>query len=78
MVREIRARYSRGVIEPLEKLELDEGEEVIISVKDVSTKPVPGDALERTAGGWEGLVDTDQLLKDFAESRKITRPEVRL
>lgn len=34
MVREIKARVSHGKIEPLEKLDLKEGEEVIILVKE--------------------------------------------
>ena len=38
MVREIKARVSHGKIEPLEKLDLQEGDEVIILVKDT---PLP-------------------------------------
>jgi predicted DNA-binding antitoxin AbrB/MazE fold protein len=38
MSRQIRARFSKGKIEPLEQLELQEGEEMIISVEEV---PVP-------------------------------------
>jgi predicted DNA-binding antitoxin AbrB/MazE fold protein len=36
MVREIKARVSHGKIEPLEKLDLQEGDEVTILVKDTS------------------------------------------
>jgi predicted DNA-binding antitoxin AbrB/MazE fold protein len=38
MSRQIKARFSQGKIEPLEQLELQEGEEVIISIEEV---PVP-------------------------------------
>ena len=34
MAKEIRARYSGGKFEPLEDLDLREGEEVIISIKE--------------------------------------------
>ena len=33
MARAIRARYENGVLKPLEKLELEEGEEVIVRVE---------------------------------------------
>jgi predicted DNA-binding antitoxin AbrB/MazE fold protein len=38
MSRQIRPRFFKGKIEPLEQLELQEGEEIIISVEEV---PVP-------------------------------------
>ena len=34
MAKDIRARYSRGKFEPLEELDLLEGEEVVISIKE--------------------------------------------
>ena len=37
MVRKIKARFSRGKIEPLEPLDLQEGAEIVISVEDVPT-----------------------------------------
>ncbi len=75
MAREIRGRFSKGKIEPLEKIDLKEGDEVIITIPE--EKPDTG-AFERAAGGWKGLVDTDALLRDFKESRKVRAPEVQL
>ncbi len=75
MAREIRGRFSKGKIEPLEKTNLKEGDEVIITIPE--EKPDTG-AFERAAGGWKGLVDTDALLRDFKESRKVRAPEVQL
>ena len=75
MARQIRGRFSKGKIEPLEKIDLKEGDEVIITLPE--EKPATG-AFERAAGGWIGLVDTDALLRDFKESRKVRAPEVRL
>jgi predicted DNA-binding antitoxin AbrB/MazE fold protein len=62
MAREIRARFSQGKIEPLEELNLKEGVEIVISIKE--ERAAKG-AFERAAGGWKGLVDTDALLRDF-------------
>ncbi len=82
MVREIRARYYNGKIEPLEELGLLDGEEIIITVKKApseATPIVPGkDAFDRAAGEWKDLVDTDALLRDFKESRKIGARKVQL
>lgn len=75
-MRQIRARFSDGVLKPLEELDIQEGQEVMIAVEEIPS--VPGDAFERTAGGWKDLVDTDQLLKDFKESRKILGREINL
>jgi predicted DNA-binding antitoxin AbrB/MazE fold protein len=75
MVREIRARYSNGKIEPLEPLELEEGEEVIVTVPEPRDQVARlREALRASAGAWEGLVDTDALLRDIYESRRSSRP----
>ena len=36
------------------------------------------EAFLSSAGGWRGLVDVDQFLKDIEESRRLTRPPVEL
>ena len=74
----IKARYSGGVLEPLEKLELREGQEVTVTIFSV---PLMRDAdfLTRTAGGWAGLIDAERLKREVNESRLVTtRPEPRL
>ena len=74
----IRARVKRGVLEPLEPLELTEGEEVTLTIMPTPSRP-RADWLTRTAGGWTGLVDGEKLKRDIYESRSlITRPEPRL
>ena len=78
MAKEIRARYSKGVIEPLEKLELREGQEIIISVKEVPSEAASKDAFERSAGGWKGTLDFEAYLKDLYASRRRQSPEVTL
>ena len=74
----IKARFSGGVLKPLGDLELREGEEVTITVVALPSK-ARGDWLERTAGGWVGLVDAEKLKHEIYESRLlVTRPEPRL
>ena len=78
----IKARYSRGVIEPLEEIEIGEGEEITISIIKVPSRKKRKrfvEALKATAGGWKDLIDCDELKRNIYNDRLITtRPEVRL
>ncbi len=75
MAREIRGRFSKGKIEPLEKTDLKEGDEVIITIRE--EKPATG-AFERAAGGWKGTLDFEAFLKDLYASRRRQSPEITL
>ena len=75
MSRDIRGRFSNGKIEPLEKTDLKEGDEVIISIKE---KAADTGAFERAAGGWKGTLDFDAYLKDLYASRRRQSPEAAL
>jgi len=57
-----------------------ERERVPADLSDVSSRPESaGDWLERTAGGWAGLVDAEELKREIYDSRLITtRTEPRL
>jgi predicted DNA-binding antitoxin AbrB/MazE fold protein len=78
----IRARFSEGVIKPLEKIDIREGEEIAISILEapkMSGKKSFLEALKKTAGGWKDLIDCDELKRNIYNDRLIaTRPEVRL
>ncbi len=82
MTREVKAKYLHGKLEPMEDLDLSEGEEVTISVKRPAKSPEeigkPVDGFERAAGGWVGLVDTDELLRIVQKSRQVISPPVEL
>lgn len=82
MVKTIKARFFKGVIEPLEKVDIKEGEEITISILESSSgleKKSFLEALKSTAGGWKDLIDCDELKKNIYNDRLIsTRPEVRL
>jgi predicted DNA-binding antitoxin AbrB/MazE fold protein len=70
----IRARVKGGVLEPLEKADLPEGKEVIITVVCVAEDP-DDEAFLRSAGSWEGLIDADKLIRDIYEDRLINTRE---
>ena len=79
MAKEIRARFSKGKIEPLEEVDLEEGEEVRVIIPDRAKGKRMIEALRATAGGWKDLVDGEELKRNIYEDRLIsTRPEPKL
>jgi len=74
MGKTVRARFSKGLIEPLEKVDIREGEEIVISILKASSKRAKknfSDALKRTAGGWKDLIDCDKLIENIYNDRLI-------
>lgn len=75
MGKTIRAKVSKGVIQPLEDLDIDDGKEVTITIVETLDHYEKGDAIDKTAGGWVGLVDAEELKKNIYSDRLIsTRP----
>jgi hypothetical protein len=73
-----RARFSHGVLEPLERLDVPDGEAVTTTIIRLPATAT-GSGLERSAGGWKRLVDADELKRNIYADRLIsTRPEPRL
>jgi predicted DNA-binding antitoxin AbrB/MazE fold protein len=74
----IRARFANGVLEPLERLDVPEGEVLTITIIRLPVNE-GGGGLERSAGGWKGLIDAEELKRNIYADRLIaTRPEPRL
>jgi predicted DNA-binding antitoxin AbrB/MazE fold protein len=74
----IRARVVNGVLEPLERLDVPEGEVLTITIIRLPIKE-GASGLERSAGGWKGLIDAEELKRSIYADRMIsTRPEPRL
>jgi predicted DNA-binding antitoxin AbrB/MazE fold protein len=74
----IRARFVNGVLEPLERLDVPEGEVLTITIIRLPAGEAGG-GLERSAGGWKGLIDAEELKRNIYADRLIsTRPEPRL
>ena len=79
MTRAIRARFSKGIIEPLEELDLEDGEELHVTISTLFKGGGMLDALRSTAGGWRDLVDAEELKKSIYADRLVhSRPEPRL
>ena len=78
MAKTIRAKFKRGVFEPLEKVELEEGKEVEVVIPSKTEKVL--EALRETAGAWKETIDCEKLLEDIYRSRRESakRPEVKL
>lgn len=77
---EVRARFHKGKIEPLEPLDLPDGEEILVTISGrARSRENLVDALRATAGAWRGLVDAEDLKRRIYEDRLLsTRPEPRL
>lgn len=79
----IKARFSRGFIEPLEELEFEEGKEITLTISDISVSKKKSlvEALRATSGGWKGLIDAEKLKKDIYSERLIStrsRSEIKI
>ena len=75
----VRARFKAGVLELLEKVNLEEGREVSVTIIETpSAKDVDG--LRLSAGGWKGLIDADAFIEQVYEdrARPSNRPVPRL
>jgi predicted DNA-binding antitoxin AbrB/MazE fold protein len=78
MIKTIREKFIRGMIEPLEKIDLDEGKEITVTIRAISSPSKKKDVLEITAGGWKWLVDAEKLKRDIYSDRLIkTRREIK-
>jgi len=78
MTRTIRALVTRGVLAPLEPLDLPGGREVDITVAIAPTDEDVS-ASRTAAGGWRGKVDAEGLIRDVYTDRLLrTRPVPRL
>ena len=70
----IRARIKGGVIEPLEQMDLPEGQEVMVTILTVPTM-TDREAFQRSAGQWKGTLDAEELIRNiYADRVVLTRP----
>ena len=74
----LRARVKGGVLELLDRADLPEGEEVLVTVVAVPARRT-GEGLRRSFGSWKGTIDAEKLIHDIYEDRLVsTRPEPKL
>jgi len=60
------------VIEPLEKLELKEGEEIKVTISTLSETEKALEVIRSTAGAWKETVDCEKLIKDIYKGRQAS------
>jgi predicted DNA-binding antitoxin AbrB/MazE fold protein len=73
----IRARYRNGLIEPLENIDFAEGAEITITVSEPADSSEDG--LSRSFGGWKGLIDAEEFLRNVYIDRQASpRQEIKL
>ena len=81
MIANVRARYSNGVLTPLEPLDLEEGKEVTLSIDPaprLSAKERRG-TMRSAAGQLKGTHDPGELLRNIYSDRLVSsRPEPKL
>ena len=78
-MRTVTVRFANGVLEPLEALALDEGQEVTVSIDDGLPPSRPGRGMRAAAGAWKGTHDPDKLKRDIYAARHMTsRPRPQL
>ncbi len=68
-MRKIKANYLKGVFIPQERLDLEEGKEVVVSVRDIASPDGIVESLRGSAGGWIGMHDPEQLKQMIYEAR---------
>lgn len=75
----VRARFANGVLEPLEALDLDEGQEVTVSIDDRTSRKRPRRGMRAAAGAWKGTHDPERLKREIYAARLLTtrpRPDL--
>lgn len=74
----LRARVKGGMLELLEKVDLPEGTEVLVTILHTPSSE-DREAFRRAAGGWKDTVDVEALMQNIYADRLIsTRPAPRL
>ncbi len=64
----IRARFRKGVLEPLDKVDLPENKEVTLTIVDIPTRE-DAESFARAAGSWKGTIDAEGLIRDVYKDR---------
>ena len=70
-LKQVRARFRNGVLEPLDDLGLSEDEEVLVTITGLSVRRATDpEGLPKSAGAWSGQFDDyQQLIRDIYQAR---------
>ena len=70
--KEIRVRFLNGILQPLDAVDLREGEEVRVTIAERSKGKGLLQALRISAGGWKNLIDGEKLKNNIYQDRLLT------
>lgn len=74
----IRARFRDGVLKPVDKVNLAEGTNVMVTIVEVPSYP-DRKAFRRAAGGWKGTINARSLIERIYRDRRVAiRPRPRV
>ena len=71
MIKTVKAKFIDGTLVPQETLDLNEGDEVLVTL-DINEAVSFEELTERSkaaAGGWAGSIEAEKLLRDIYTSR---------
>ena len=75
----MKARFSKGVLTPLEPLDLEEGKVVVVSIEDARSPDKAIRPLRMAAGAWKVTHDPEELLRNIYSDRLVnSRPEPKI
>ncbi len=78
MGKTIKAKFSKGVIKPMEDIDIAEGKEIIVTIINIPFGVKEG-AFKRAAGAWKGTIDAERLIRNIYTDRLLsTREEPKL
>jgi predicted DNA-binding antitoxin AbrB/MazE fold protein len=79
MVKQVKVRYRRGVLELLEPLEIEEGAELTVMLSTPEATQTAANPTAATAGAWASLLDYEVFEQELYANRLLqTRTEVEL
>ncbi len=65
-----KALYKNGVIEPLEKVDIEDGTEITVAL--LEPKKIDPEGIIRSFGGWKDTVDCKELIRNIYADRQIS------
>ena len=78
MTRTFRARVTRGMLAPIEPLDLPDGSEVDVTVETGPSEAAGAEAIRATSGAWADLLDCEEFERAVYDRRHHHRAPVRL
>lgn len=71
MKKPIKAKFSKGMIEPLEKIDIEEGKEIAVTIAEIPGKETE-DPFDTTFGGSADSIDCEKLKRNIYNDRLIS------